>query len=81
MIEGRVADPVLAVQIRHYDPGSMLFQNPEDLLLAETALLIVCSFDRSLDQIEGIPGGNVNGKLAHRRPAETDQHLPPLWIG
>ncbi len=39
VVEGRVADPVLAADVRHRNPGLMLLQHRNDLFFAEPALL------------------------------------------
>ena len=72
LVDGRIADAVLAAQICDGNPGLVLFQNADDLIFGEPAALHLWSFrlGQSLPQTGLGGGGNVYGK-AHRW--ETDK--------
>lgn len=66
LVDGRIADAVLAAQIGHGNPSLVLLQNADDLVFGKPAALRLWSFrlGQSLPQTGLGGGGNVT---RHRR--------------
>ena len=69
LVDGRIADPILAAHISNGNTSLLLPQNADDLIFGESIALNLWSFrsGQSLPQTGSAPGGHVN--LNHLRQA------------